>query len=65
MKRDSEQILTEWLVSCAQYGDSRALNHLAKIWRPRLLRYAGRQIQDEEAAKNLCRKHSLPPAIKL
>ena len=53
MRRDSEQILTEWLVLWAQSGDSRAMNHLAIKWRPKLIRYASRQIQDVEAAKDL------------
>jgi len=53
MKRDIDQILTEWLVLEAQSGDERAMNHLAREWRPKLLRYAARQIQDEEAAKDV------------
>lgn len=53
MKRDSEQILTEWLVLLAQSGDLRAMNHLAKEWYPKLMRYAGHQVQDEDAAKDI------------
>ena len=53
MKRDSEQILTEWLVLLAQTGDLRAMNQLATQWHPRLMRYASRQIQDEDAAKDI------------
>lgn len=53
MKRNSEQILTEWLVLKAQSGDVRAMNLLVKEWHPKLLRYASRQIRDEEAAKDV------------
>ena len=53
MKRNSEQILTEWLVLKARSGDSRAMNLLVKEWHPKLLRYSSRQIRDEEAAKDV------------
>ena len=53
MKRDSEQILTEWLVLGAQSGDSRAMNRLLKKWHPKLMRYAGRLMRDEDAAKDI------------
>jgi RNA polymerase sigma factor (sigma-70 family) len=53
MKRNSEQILTEWLVLKAQSGDVRAMNLLMKQWHPKLLRYASRQIRDGEAAKDV------------
>ncbi len=53
MKRDSTQILTEWLVLKAQSGDSQAMNLLAKQWYPILLRYAAYQIQDDESAKDV------------
>jgi RNA polymerase sigma-70 factor (ECF subfamily) len=53
MERNSEQILTEWLVLKAQSGDVRAMNLLVKEWHPKLLRYASRQILDGEAAKDV------------
>jgi len=53
MKRNSEQILTEWLVLKARSGDVRAMNLLVKEWHPKLLRYASRQIRDGEAAKDV------------
>jgi RNA polymerase sigma-70 factor (ECF subfamily) len=53
MKRNSEQILTEWLVLKARSGDARAINLLVKEWHPKLRRYASRQIRDEEAAKDV------------
>ena len=53
MKRNSDQILTELLVLRAQSGDSRAIDLLVKEWHPRLLRYASRQIRDQEAAKDV------------
>ena len=53
MKRNSEQILTEWLVLKARSGDVRAMNLLVKEWHPKLLRYSSRQLRDEEAAKDV------------
>jgi hypothetical protein len=34
MKRNSEHILTEWLVVNCQLGDAEALQQLMKIWYP-------------------------------
>ncbi len=53
MKRSSQQILDEWLVTCSQSGDKQALNRLLQRWRPRLLAYAHRQLGDVEAAKDV------------
>ena len=53
MKRSSQQILDEWLVTCSQSGDQQALNRLLQRWRPRLLVYARRQLGDAEAAKDV------------
>lgn len=39
MKRNSEHILTEWLVVNCQLGDAEALQQLIKIWYPKLLGY--------------------------
>ncbi len=53
MKRSSQQILDEWLVTCSQSGDKQALNRLLQRWRPRLLAYAHRQLGDAEAANDV------------
>jgi RNA polymerase sigma-70 factor (ECF subfamily) len=53
MPRDSEQILTEWLVLHAQSGSAEALEQLLKLWYPKLLRYAGRRTRDGDAAKDV------------
>jgi RNA polymerase sigma-70 factor (ECF subfamily) len=52
MKRNSEHILTEWLVVNCQLGDSDALQQLMKIWYPKLLRYAQRQLGDQQKAQD-------------
>lgn len=52
MKRNSEHILTEWLVVNCQLGDADALQQLMKIWYPKLLLYAFRQLGDEQRAQD-------------
>lgn len=52
MKRNSEHILSEWLVVNCQLGNSDALQQLMKIWYPKLLRYAFRQLGDEQRAQD-------------
>ncbi|MEP2650390.1 MAG: RNA polymerase sigma factor [Paraglaciecola sp.] len=52
MKRNSEQILTEWLVISCQMGDVVAIQKLLKIWYPKLLRYAFRQIGDRQKSED-------------
>lgn len=52
MKRNSEHILTEWLVVNCQLGDTDALHQLMKIWYPKLLRYAYRQLGDQQKAQD-------------
>lgn len=52
MKRNSEHILTEWLVVNCQLGNSDALQQLMKIWYPKLLRYAFRQLGDQQKAQD-------------
>lgn len=52
MKRNSEHILTEWLVVNCQLGDADALQQLMKIWYPKLLRYAYRQLGDQQKAQD-------------
>ncbi|WP_133470449.1 RNA polymerase sigma factor [Paraglaciecola marina] len=52
MKRSSEQILTEWLVINCQMGDVVAMQKLLKIWYPKLLRYAFRQIGEQQKSED-------------
>jgi len=52
MKRNSEHILTEWLVVNCQLGDADALQQLMKMWYPKLLRYAFRQLGDQQKAQD-------------
>jgi RNA polymerase sigma-70 factor (ECF subfamily) len=52
MKRNSEYILTQWLVVNCQLGDAEALQQLIKIWYPKLLRYAYRQLGDQQKAQD-------------
>ncbi|MFQ3189903.1 MAG: RNA polymerase sigma-70 factor (ECF subfamily) [Paraglaciecola sp.] len=52
MKRNSEHILTEWLVVNCQLGDADALQQLMQIWYPKLLCYAFRQLGDEQRAQD-------------
>jgi RNA polymerase sigma factor (sigma-70 family) len=52
MKRNSEHILTEWLVVNCQLGDAEALQQLMQIWYPKLLRYAYRQLGDQQKAQD-------------
>ena len=53
MRRKSEQIFVEWLVLGAQSGDSEALAELIKNLYPKLLRYAARQLNNEDSAKDV------------
>lgn len=53
MKRNAEQILTEWLVLNAQLGEKDAFEQLLGIFYPKLLRFAARQLGDAEAAKDV------------
>lgn len=52
MKRNSEHILSEWLVVNCQLGHADALEQLMKIWYPKLLRYAERQLGDQHKAQD-------------
>ncbi len=53
MKRNSEQILVEWLVIEAQLGEASAMTQLVHLFYPKMLRFATRQLQDQEAAKDV------------
>jgi RNA polymerase sigma-70 factor, ECF subfamily len=65
MPRDSEQVLTEWLVLHAQNGSAEALEQLLKLWHPKLLRYAGRQTRDPDAAKDVVQEVLLAAAKRI
>jgi len=52
MQRNSDKILTEWLVLNTQNGSLKALDQLLKIWYPKFLRYSTRQLGDTEIAKD-------------
>jgi RNA polymerase sigma-70 factor (ECF subfamily) len=62
MPRDSEQILTEWLVLQAQSGSAEALEQLLKLWYPRLLRYLGGRARSRDAAKDVVQETLLSAA---
>lgn len=49
MKRNSETILTEWLVINCQMGNEQALEQLMSIWYPKLKGYAHKFIFDKSA----------------
>lgn len=53
MKRDSERIYDEFLVTAAVTGDRRALARLIARWQPRLWRYACRILGDTDRAKDV------------
>lgn len=53
MKRDSERIYDEFLVSAAVTGDRRALGRLVERWQPRLWRYACRVLGEADRAKDV------------
>ncbi|MEP4890429.1 MAG: sigma-70 family RNA polymerase sigma factor [Aliiglaciecola sp.] len=52
MKRNSETILTEWLVVNIQMGDEKALDQLLRIWYPKLVGYARKLLKDEHLAND-------------
>jgi RNA polymerase sigma-70 factor (ECF subfamily) len=53
VKRDSERIYDEFLVSAAITGDRPALQRLIARWQPRLWRHAWRVLRDAERAKDM------------
>lgn len=53
MKRNSEAVLTEWLVINSQMGDADALQQLLRIWYPKLLGYAEQQLRAQTAAHDV------------
>jgi len=65
MPRDSEQILTEWLVLHAQSGNAEALEQLLKLWYPKLLRYAAHRTRSLDAAKDVVQETLLAAATRI
>lgn len=53
MKRTAEQILVEWLILNAQLGEKAAFEQLLGLFYPKLLRFAARQLGDDEAARDV------------
>ena len=53
MDRNSDNVLTEWLVLSAQGGKAAALDRLLRLWHPKFLRYSTRQLNDGDAAKDV------------
>lgn len=65
MQRNSDQILTEWLVLSAQGGNAKALDQLLRIWYPKLLRYATHQVRNAEAAKDVVQEALMTVAKRI
>ena len=65
MRRDSEQVLTEWLVLHAQAGRTEAMDQLLRRWYPKLLRYSQWQLRDQDAAHDAVQETLLVVARKL
>lgn len=53
MKRNSETVLTEWLVINSQMGEAEALQQLLSIWYPKLLGYAVQLLKSQTAAHDV------------
>ena len=53
MQRNSDKILTEWLVLNIQNGSIAALEQLLKIWQPKFLRYSTSQLNNKESANDV------------
>lgn len=62
MRRNSEQVLTEWLVLGAQAGQVAAIEELLKIWYPILLRYAMHQLGSRDAAEDVVQETAITVA---
>ncbi len=65
MQRNSDHILTEWLVLNAQSGKAAAMDQLLKIWYPKFLRYSTHQLHDREAAKDVVQDTLVTVAKKI
>jgi len=65
MNRNSDQILTEWLVLNAQSGKAAAMDQLLRTWYPKFLRYSAHQLRDSEAAKDVVQETLVTVAKKI
>ncbi len=65
MDKNSDYVLSEWLVLNAQSGKSAAMNQLIKLWYPRFLRYSVGQLRDREAAKDTVQDALMDMAKKI
>lgn len=65
MRRNSERVLTEWLVLTAQSGKTTALDQLLRLWYPEFLRYSTYQLRDREAAKDVVQDACLTVAKQI
>lgn len=65
MQRNSDYILSEWLVLNAQSGKAAALNQLLKMWYPKFLRYSTGQLRDREAANDVVQETLIAVAKKI
>ena len=65
MERNSDHVLTEWLVLNAQSGKAAAMEQLLKRWYPKFLRYSTYQLKSSEAAKDVVQETLLTVARKI
>lgn len=56
MNRDEREVLEELLVLRCQDGEAEALDALARLWHPRILRHAARLTGDREAAQDVAQE---------
>lgn len=65
MRRNSEHILSEWLVLNAQSGKAAAMEQLLRLWYPKFLRYSQHQLRSKEAAKDVVQETLLTISRKI
>ena len=53
MRRDKKRVLGEYLVAAAQTGDRKAVDRLARLWQPDLLRHAYRLCGEADLAQDV------------
>nr|WP_136251903.1 sigma-70 family RNA polymerase sigma factor [Ningiella ruwaisensis] len=63
MKRNAEQILSEYLVISCQLGEKDAFDRLITLWYPKLMRYARYTLRDETRAQDAV-QHSMEALCK-
>ncbi len=65
MRRNSEHILSEYLVLNAQIGKSAAMEQLLRLWYPKFLRYSTHQLNDSDAANDVVQETLMTIAKKI